>query len=94
MNSITIEKLILKNNISIIDIRSHNLYVRDHIPGSISIEEKELFFHPERYLKKDREYYLYCSSGTRSRLLVNWLNKRGYHTINIIGGFHNYLLMK
>lgn len=94
MNSITVGELLSKTNITIIDIRSYSLYLREHIPRAISIEEKELFLHPEKYLNKNEKYYLYCSSGTRSRLLSNWLNKQGYYTINIIGGFHNYLLIK
>ena len=94
MNSITVDELLLKTNKTIIDIRNYSLYLREHIPGAISIEEKELFFHPEKYLNKNKKYYLYCSSGIRSRILSNWLNKNGYYTINIIGGFHNYLLMR
>ena len=70
--------------------------LKEKLVGKIkpALNENAMKVLSKRYLKKDREYYLYCSSGTRSRLLVNWLNKHGYHAINIIGGFHNYLLMK
>ena len=91
MNQITIEELLKKNRGIIIDIRSRLAYSKSHIPGAISIPEAELFFHPEEYLSYDEVYYVYCSSGVRSRLLVSHLNSRGYHTIHVVGGFHDYL---
>lgn len=91
MNQITIDELLKKNSGIIIDIRNQSDYLKSHIPGAISIPEVELFFHPEKYLTYNELYYIYCSSGVRSRLLVSQLNKNGYHTIHIIGGYHDYL---
>ena len=85
---------LLNNNLNIIDIRDYNKYLQGHIPGAISIEYFELDNNPEKYLRKDKKYYLYCDSGFRSKILVQKLNSLGYNTVNIIGGFNNYLLRK
>lgn len=94
MNSINMEDLLQKKDVIIIDIRSKNEYLKKHIPGAISIEERQLFFSPEKYLNKIDIYYLYCSSGRRSKFLTSWLNHQGFHAVNVVGGFYNYLLMK
>lgn len=94
MSSISVSELLNINDAIIIDIRSYNNYLHNHIPGAISIEESKLAFNPEKYLNFKDTYYLYCYSGVRSRLLVNKLNKLGYHTVTVFGGFYHYLLNK
>ena len=79
---------------NIIDIRSRNEYSINHIPGSINIESLELLSNPSKYLNKNDTYYLYCTSGYTSMMVVNKLNNMGYNTVNIDGGFNNYLLRK
>lgn len=79
---------------NIIDIRNKNLYNINHIPGAINIESFELLSSPSKYLNKNDIYYLYCSSGYTSTMVVNKLNEIGYNTVNIDGGFNNYLLRK
>lgn len=91
---ITIDELLKMNSVHIIDVRNPNRYLQGHIPGAISVFSNELFNHPNRYLDVHEVYYLYCESGMRSRKLVSFLNELGYHTVNIVGGYHNYLLRK
>lgn len=91
---ISIIELLGKKNKSIIDIRSYPKYLKGHIEGAVSIDAYNLLFHPEKYLQKEKTYYLYCDSGMRSKRLSHELNKKGYSTVNIQGGYHNYLLMK
>ena len=79
---------------NIIDIRSRSKYNLNHIPGAINIESFELLNNPSKYLNKNDIYYLYCSSGFTSKMVVNKLNSLGYNTVNIDGGFNNYLLRK
>lgn len=76
----------------IIDIRSFFQYQKGHIPGAISIEKYELLANPSKYLNKKQTYYIYCSSGIQSKMVVQRLNSIGYSTINIPGGYNNYLL--
>ena len=94
MNSISVEDLLKKDNAIIIDIRGNSSYIKSHIPGAISIGEKELYFHPEKYLEVMKTYYIYCFSGHKSRFLAHYLNRLGYHTISVAGGFQHYLLIQ
>ena len=79
---------------NIIDIRSRDMYNTNHIPGAINIESFELMNNPSMYLNKNDTYYLYCTSGYTSNIVSNKLNVLGYNTVNIEGGFNNYLLRK
>ncbi len=79
---------------NIIDIRSRDMYNTNHIPGAINIEYLELLSNPSKYLNMNDTYYLYCTSGYTSSIVSNKLNMLGYNTVNIDGGFNNYLLRK
>ncbi len=79
---------------NIIDIRNNNRYREGHIPNSINIYSYDLLLDPNRYLKKDEKYLLYCQSGVTSKVVVNKLNKMGYNVFNLDGGYNNYLLRK
>lgn len=97
MYSISIKDLLNELNLSktnIIDIRSPFQYKLDHIPTAINISYQALRNNPEKYLEKNKKYYIYCQSGHSSNNLVIILNQLGYTTVNIIGGYNNYLLMK
>lgn len=94
---ISIGNLMEKNRyhtINLIDIRDELAYRRGHIVNAINIPVKDLLQEPQKYLKPKETYYIYCQSGSTSRQLVNILNKRGYHTFDVIGGYNNYLLWK
>ncbi len=91
MYNIDWDELLNKDKIKIIDIRNKDKYLISHVFGSINIESFELEYYPSKYLKKDEIYYIYCDSGNKSRRLVHKLNKLGYNTVNINGGFYNYL---
>lgn len=90
-NSISIKELLLLDNFNIIDIRDRDSYVMGHIRGAINISEYDLLFNASKYLNKGTKYYLYCDSGSRSSRLVSKLNNMGYNTVNIAGGYLNYL---
>ena len=97
MNSIDIEELlhILNNKpLNIIDIRTNHEYLIDRIPTAKNISKSILKNIPEKYLNKSEIYYIYCQSGTTSKSLVEYLNNQGYRTVNINGGYNNYLLRK
>lgn len=97
MYSISIKDLLKEislNKTNIIDIRSLFQYQLDHIPTAINISYQALKSNPEKYLEKNKKYYIYCQSGHSSNNLVITLNQLGYTTVNIKGGYNNYLLMK
>ena len=71
----------------VIDIRSPEEYAKGHLSGAVNIPFFSLYFHPEKYLEKDKQYILYCQSGSNSFLLVSYLNRKGYHCVNLDGGY-------
>ena len=75
----------------IIDIRDSSKYLKGHLKDAINISFLELYLHPERHLKKNMKYLLYCDSGVKSKILVSYLNRCGYHCVNMDGGYANYL---
>lgn len=77
-----------------IDVRSKNKYLLGHINDAINIDYYELFFNYEKYLQKNKKYYIYCDTGTKSKILVNRLRGLGYNCVNIEGGYNNYLVNK
>ena len=76
----------------IIDIRDPEKYAKGHLDGAVNIPFFSLYFHPENYLEKSKKYILYCQSGSNSFLLVTYLNKLGYHCVNLEGGYAKNLL--
>ena len=94
MNSISIKDLLSMNNITIIDIRPNYEYQYGSIPNTINIPAIKLKNNPSKYLNKNETYYLLCQTGRQSLDIVNMLNIQGFHTVNIIGGYNNYLLTK
>ncbi len=94
MKSISIEKLLYKQDKIIIDIRPNYEYQYGTIPGAINIPSIKLLNNPNKYLNKENTYYILCQSGRQSIDIVNLLNIQGFNTVNIIGGYNNYLLTK
>lgn len=88
---IEIDDLLSKDNVNIIDIRSHDKYIKGHIMNAINISEFELINNPNLYLKRDEIYFIYCDFGNRSRSVCSLLNALGFSTVSVIGGYNNYL---
>lgn len=91
---ITLHELLKLNNPKIIDIRSKDEYIMGTIPTSINIPSIKLDVSPEKYINKHDTYYIFCNNGKRSKVLNEKLNIQGYQTVNIVGGYYNYLLRK
>lgn len=75
----------------IIDIRNTYSYSLGHISGAISVPYYNLLNNYSHYLSKYNRYYLYCDTGDQSLEIVERLNRFGYDTLNIIGGYQEYL---
>lgn len=90
--NITIEELLKKNNINIIDLRSNQSYNNNHIPGSINIPYNNLIVNPYKYLDKSKTYYLYCQKGITSKKVCSILSIKGFRVYNILGGYEEWIL--
>ena len=85
----------LKNKIGvvdIIDIRNNQSYNNNHIPGAINVPTEKLLISPQKYMQSNKNYYIYCQKGISSPKVCKILNRMGYHTINITGGYEEWIL--
>lgn len=82
----------LIGRVNIIDIRKSYLYNLGNIPSSKNIPAAFLSTNPSKYLSKDKEYYIYCTQGMESVKICDELSKKGYKVVNVLGGYHDYLM--
>lgn len=94
LKNITVKELksILSPSINIIDLRSFEKYNTSHIKFSKNISYLEILKNPSKYLNKNAIYYLYCQYGKTSLRLSLLLNKQGFNTINVLGGYQEWLI--
>ena len=92
IESISIYELKKLNNINLIDIRSIEKYNNRHIPGSINIPLEKMLTSYNKYLDKNKKYYIYCQKGIQSRKLCQILKNNGFNVINITGGYEAWVL--
>ncbi len=94
LKNITVKELksILNPSINIIDLRSFEKYNTSHIEFSKNIPYLEMLKNPSKYLNKKNMYYLYCQYGKTSLRLSLLLNKQGFNTINMLGGYQEWLI--
>lgn len=77
----------------IIDIRDNYLYRLGNIPSSQNIPMNFLLSNPDQYLKKEEQYYIYCTQGMQSSKLCYKLAMLGYNVVNVSGGYNDYMGM-
>ena len=75
---------------NLIDLRSHEKYLNDHIKGSINIPYNYLLIEPWKYLNQRDKYLLICSHGLMSREVSRILNNNGYYTYSLRSGMIGY----
>ncbi len=92
--NISINDLLKKSNISIIDLRSIEKFNDNHLNGAKNIPKALLVKAPDKYLNKSEIYYLYCQNGEYSYRICCFLNKKGFKTINVLGGYEGWILSK
>lgn len=94
-NSISVQELKqISYNDNLIDIRGISSFNNNHIPGAKNIPFNSLIINPNKYLDKNRIYYIYCQKGYKSIKTCQILNSLGYKTINISGGYEAWVLDK
>ena len=87
-----IDKIDINTNNILIDIREKYEYILGNIKNSINIPYNYLMILPEEYLTKDKKYFIYCDSGSKSRKLCLHLINLGYNVVDLVGGMKEYLV--
>lgn len=77
--------------IELIDIREPFEYRSGSIKTAKNIPMGLLLENPDKYLSKDKTYYIMCQSGARSSRATSLLKKQGYQVINVAGGIGSYV---
>lgn len=75
----------------IIDIREPYEYKSGTLKTAKNIPMGTLLANPEKYLMKDKAYYIMCQSGARSGNTTRVLTKLGFNVINVAGGMGSYI---
>lgn len=81
----------LVGKVELIDIREPYEYSNGSIKSAKNIPMSTLLNNPEKYLSKDKEYYIMCQSGGRSSRACSELTNKGFDVINVTGGIGSYL---
>lgn len=81
----------LLGNINLVDIREPYEYKNVSIKTSKNIPMGNLIEEPDKYLEKNKTYYIMCQSGGRSQRTCSILTKQGFDVVNVSGGMGSYV---
>ena len=74
----------------LLDVRTPEEYRESHIPGSENVPLLQLEDLYSVVEKEDTALYVYCYSGSRSRMAADQLIDMGYTNVHNIGGIVSY----
>ena len=74
--NINIHKLMNENEYIIIDVRTKEEYIEEHVIDAINIPYDEI--NEDIEIDKDKLIFVYCKSGNRSNIAYNTLIELGY----------------
>lgn len=80
----------LLGSVELIDIREPYEYKSGTLKTAKNIPMDQLINSPDKYLNKDKTYYIMCQSGGRSSRTCSILTKQGYDVVNVSGGVGSY----
>ena len=80
----------LIGKVDLIDIREDYEYKGGSIKSAKNIPMGKLLDEPDKYLSKDKEYYIMCQSGGRSARACTSLIEQGFDVVNVSGGMGSY----
>ncbi|WP_059172629.1 rhodanese-like domain-containing protein [Bacillus sp. FJAT-27445] len=81
-----VEKLLADGEtLTIIDVREAEEVSKGKIPGAVNIPLGLIEFRI-RELDKNKEYVMVCRSGGRSGQACQFLDSKGFKTVNMAGG--------
>lgn len=74
--------------VTVVDVRTPAEFAEGHLPGAVNINVEDPAF-PDKVaaLDPDANYAVYCRSGNRSRVAVDYMTQAGVsHTVGLEGG--------
>ena len=92
IEDVYVSELKYLKNINIIDIRSIERFNNNHIINAINIPFEKLLANFNKYLDKNKKYYIYCQMGIQSKKVCRILKNNGFNVVNIIGGYEAWIL--
>ncbi|MEX2513745.1 MAG: rhodanese-like domain-containing protein [Cyclobacteriaceae bacterium] len=92
LDPVVFQKGMKNGNAVVIDVRTLGEFQGDKIPGSIHMDMMSSNFNSElKKLPKDKAYYLYCRSGSRSSFACETMGASGFEKVyNLKGGIMSW----
>ena len=84
----------LEKDAKLIDVREPEEFKSGSLKTAKNIPMGEIMNNPDKYLKKDSTYYIFCQAGGRSSKTCSHLAKQGYDVVNLTGGMSSYSGLK
>jgi len=81
----------LIGKVELVDIREPYEFKGGSLKSAKNIPMGNLLSEPNKYLNKEKAYYIMCQSGGRSGRTCRALLKQGYNVINVSGGMGSYV---
>ena len=80
------------HDIILIDVRTEEEIRISKISGSINIDfDSKSFYDSLLTLNKSKKYFIYCRSGRRSTITVNYMRENGFlESYNVDGGINSW----
>jgi len=74
--------------VTVLDVRTPAEYAEGHLPGAVNIDVEDAAFADKiAQLDPAADYAVYCRSGNRSRVAVEFMTQAGVtHTVGLEGG--------
>lgn len=76
-------RLMLKNGVTLVDVRSQNEYAKETLKGALNLPLEELEQHIETF--RSDKCLLFCNSGTRSHIATEKLKEHGIDDVYNLG---------
>lgn len=70
ISALELAEILKTKELPIIDIRPQVEFNSGHIPKSINVPLGELLAYPERYLYRNKRYYIICDEGKKASVCV------------------------
>jgi rhodanese-related sulfurtransferase len=77
-----------QSGVTVLDVRTPAEFAEGHLPGAVNINVEDPAFPTEvAALDPEADYAVYCRSGNRSRVAVDYMTQQGVtQTVGLEGG--------